>query len=195
MICGRHARALLVLVVVLGVLAGCGTGPSGLSAPGGASPSAQVEQRPAAVPGDAVAVVVDRVVDGDTVRLRALGDDGLASPDSVRVRLLNIDAPELPRDGQPGECLAEQATSRLVELVSDSEVVWIAADREDRDRFDRPLRGLWTEDGVFVTEVLAQEGLAVAVLFQPNDRFHDRIAAAEEQARAAQLGVHGPACR
>jgi micrococcal nuclease len=135
------------------------------------------------------------VVDGDTVRLVADDAGTLGEPGSVRIRLLNIDAPELPRDGRAGECLAVEAAERLEELLAGSEVVWIAADREDRDPYDRPLRGLWTEDGVFVTEVLAAEGLAVAVLFPPNDRFHDRIVAAERLAAAAGIGVHGPACR
>lgn len=135
------------------------------------------------------------MVDGDTVRLFAEPGGALGESGSVRVRLLNIDAPELPRDGQLGECLAEEAAQRLDELLADSEVVWIAADRQDRDPYDRPLRGLWTEDGVFVTEILAAEGLAVAVLFRPNDRFHARVVAAEQRAKAAGIGLHGPACR
>lgn len=135
------------------------------------------------------------MVDGDTVRLFADPGGAIGEPGSVRVRLLNIDAPELPRDGRDGECLAEEAAERLAELLAGSDVVWIAADRRDRDPYDRPLRGLWTEDGVLVTEVLAAEGLAVAVLFRPNDRFHARIVAAEQRAAAASVGLHGPACR
>lgn len=193
---GYSARSWAVAALFV-VLAACGTGPLPLdpSVSPDAGGGALVEQRPAGVPSDAEPALLDRVVDGDTVRLRPRSGSTLGQDDSVRVRLLNIDAPELARDGQPGECLAEEATTRLATLLADSEVVWIAADREERDRFDRPLRGLWTDDGVFVTEVLAEEGLAVAVLFPPNDRFHDRIVAAEQRASTAALGVHGPRCR
>lgn len=186
----------LLSAVLLGLLVACG--PELWPPLDPSDPEAEVadpvRERPADVPRDAVVAQLDRVVDGDTVRLLPLPGSGLDPDGSVRVRLLNIDAPELARDGQPGECLAEEATDRLEELLAKSEVVWIAADREDRDRFDRPLRGLWTEEGVFVTEVLAEEGLAVAVLFRPNDRFHDRIVAAERRAAAAGVGLHGPAC-
>lgn len=147
------------------------------------------------MPDDARPAELDRVVDGDTVRLVPQPGSGLGEGDAVRVRLLNIDAPELPRDGQAGECLAEASAARLEALLADSERVWIAADREDRDRFDRPLRGLWTEQGEFVPEVLVEEGLAVAVLFRPNDRFHAQVVAAERRAVAEAAGLHGPACR
>ncbi|MFP4312645.1 MAG: thermonuclease family protein [Nitriliruptoraceae bacterium] len=133
-------------------------------------------------------------MDGDTVRLQPGPGSGRVSEPSVRVRLLNIDAPELPRDGRPGECLAVEAAERLEELLGVGEVVYVAADREDRDRYDRPLRAVWSADGVFVAEVLAAEGFATAVLFPPNDRFHARVVAAEQRAIDARLGVHGPGC-
>lgn len=192
----RHPTRLVAFALLVATLAACGGGPLLLD-PGvaeGAGGAEAVAERPVGVPADAEQALLDRVVDGDTVRLQPLAGSTLGQDDSVRVRLLNIDAPELPRDGQPGECLAEEATARLAALLAESEVVWVAADREDRDRFDRPLRGLWSEDGVFAPEVLAQEGLAVAVLFPPNDRFHATVVAAEQRAAAAQLGVHGPDC-
>lgn len=193
----RHPTRLVALALLVAVLASCGGGPipSTQDVPADAGGSGLVAERPADVPADAEPALLDRVVDGDTVRLRPLPGSALGQDDSIRVRLLNIDAPELPRDGQPGECLAEEATARLAALLAESEVVWVAADREDRDRFDRPLRGLWSDDGAFAPEVLAQEGLAVAVLFPPNDRFHATVVAAEQRAAAAELGVHGPACR
>lgn len=188
-------RRVAVLAALVGLLVSCGPGPFPLEE---AAPETGAEQqvvRPEGVPADAEIARVDRVVDGDTVRLVPGPDSRLGDGSSVRVRLLNIDAPELPRDGQPGECLAEEATERLEDLLTGSEVVWVAADRRDRDRFDRPLRGLWTEDGVFVTEVLAEEGLAVAVLFGGNDRFHPTIVEAEQRAVEAGVGLHGPDCR
>lgn len=193
----HRSLRLAVAVVLAGLLGACGgDGPPWNPLPPPAVDAGTSSLRPpAGVPPDAETAELDRVVDGDTVRLFPSPGSTIGEQGSLRVRLLNIDAPELPRDGRPGECLAEEATMRLEELLADSEVVWIAADREDRDPYDRPLRGLWTDDGEFVTEVLVEEGLAVAVLFRPNDRFHARVVAAERRAVAAEVGVHGPACR
>lgn len=162
-----------------------------------ASEGADPDERPAGVPADADAAIVERIVDGDTLRVVAPpGADGGTLPDggSLRVRLLNLDAPELARDGQPAECLAAEATERLATLVAPGDLVWLAADAEDTDRFDRLLRGLWTADGVFVNEVLAAEGLATALVVGGNDRFHPPVAAAQERARDDGLGVWGDAC-
>jgi micrococcal nuclease len=154
-------------------------------------------QRPAGVPADAQAAIVERIVDGDTLRVVAPpGVAGGSLPDggSARVRLLNLDAPELARDGQPAECLAQEATDRLAALVAPGDLVWLAADAEDTDRFDRLLRAMWTADGVFVNEVLAAEGLATALAVGGNDRFHPPVAAAQERARDDGAGVWGEVC-
>lgn len=190
-----------VLLAVLGVLLiGCvgleGPLDDGRTSSTPSAPSAAAAaDRPAGVPSDAEPAIVDRVVDGDTVRVVAVPGGTIEDGGSIRIRLLNIDAPERARDGRDAQCQAEAATERVATLLASRARVWLVSDEEDRDRFDRPLRGLWTDDAVFVNELLAEEGLAEAVLFPPNDRFHDRIVAAERRAVAARLGIHGPSCR
>lgn len=189
-------RAVALLVCCASVL-GCSDLTGLLD--GEPAPSALAEasasDRPESVPADAEPAIVDRVVDGDTVRVIAAPGGTIVEGGSIRVRLLNVDAPEVARDGQPAQCLADVASTRLATLLPATSLVWLAADREERDRYDRPLRGLWTDDGVFVNEVLAEEGLVEAVLFPPNDRFHASIVAAERRAAAAGMGLHGDACR
>lgn len=191
-----RARAVVLAVLCLWVM-GC-SGVDGLLDDGpAASPlaDASAADRPEGVPADAEPAIVDRVVDGDTVRVIAAPDGTIAEGGSIRVRLLNIDAPEVARDGRSAECLADVATARLATLLPATSLVWLAADREERDQYDRPLRGLWSDDGVFVNELLVEEGLAEAVLFPPNDRFHAPIVAAERRAVAAGVGLHSGACR
>ncbi len=197
-------RPLALWLAAVLVLTGCGELEALLTDPWGAPPATDTgvhsaedlagEERPAGVPADAAPALLDRVVDGDTIRVLAGEGSGISGDGSVRVRLLNIDAPELARDGRAAECLAETATARVEELLADSEVVWLAADAVDRDRFDRPLRGLWTAEGVFVNELLAAEGLATSVLFNDNDRFLAAVEEAEAAAARAGRGVHGDAC-
>ena len=196
---GGQDRTLPVVVALIALVAlGAGCAELGPIMDEGPAPSpladASAAGRPEGVPADAEPAIVDRVVDGDTLRVIAAPGGTIPDGGSIRVRLLNIDAPELARDGRDAECLAEASSDRLQELLPPTALVWLAADVEDRDRFDRPLRGVWTDDGVFVNELLAAEGLAEAVLFHPNDRFHARVVAAERRAAAGGLGIHGPAC-
>lgn len=187
---------LLAVLVALAVswLAGQ-LGSTGAGPPSGDQPASGAGAEPVdPVPDDAEAAIVDRVVDGDTVRIIASPDGVLPEGGSIRVRLLNIDAPERARDGSPATCGADAAAERLEQLVAPGDLVWLAADQEDRDGYDRPLRAMWTDDGTFVNELLAEEGHAEVVLIGPNDRFHDRIAAAAERARQADRGIRGARC-
>jgi micrococcal nuclease len=149
-------------------------------------PAAEVD-RPAGVPDDARPATVARVVDGDTIRIRdGAGDE--------RVRLLNIDAPELDHPDHGRECGARSATHLVGELLPPGATVWLVGDREDRDRFDRVLRYAWTADGVDVQAALVEAGLAEVLVVPPNDRFAAPLRPLEATARAGAIGVWGPDC-
>lgn len=122
-------------------------------------------------------VTVARIVDGDTI---VVSEDG----EEVKVRLLNIDSPE------EGECLHDEASARITELIPPGSAVTLQRDQEHHDRYGRDLAGVFTTDGTFVNEVMVAEGYARAVEFQPNVKFSSRMEAAELQARNAGLGVH-----
>ena len=130
------------------------------------------------------------VVDGDTVRLRA-AEAGPVLPveEEVRVRLLEIDAPETQHPIRGVECFGAEATAWVEELLTPGTTVLALPDVEPRDRFDRELLYLWLEDGTFVNESLIRSGHAVAVLYEPNDRYIDRLRAAEADARAEGAGL------
>jgi micrococcal nuclease len=204
----RARQALLALVLVLVavvvgrgiyevglglyVLGGGAQSSQDLSEPldGERSPGRLPDEPPDGVPAPAQAAVVDRIVDGDTLRVTVEEPGGAIGPtDSVRVRLLTVDAPELDHPDRGRDCGAVEATDLLEELTPPGSVVWLVADVEDRDRFDRPLRGVFTDDGTFTNEELVRAGWAEVVLFEPNDRFHEDLLVVEEQARRAGLGA------
>lgn len=119
---------------------------------------------------------VTKIVDGDTLDINRDGE-------TVRVRLLNIDTPE------QGECLYQEATDRLTELVPPGTRVRLEHDQEREDRYGRELAAVFAGD-IFVNEQLVAEGLARAVTYEPNHAYTTRMEAAQARARAADLGIH-----
>lgn len=144
--------------------------------------------------GSAAAVVagsdttVERVIDGDTVDVSTWSG-------TKRVRLLNIDTPELGHFGTAEECLAQEAKDRLEELLPEGTKVTLEYDVDRQDRYGRELAGVFVGDD-FVNEQMVRDGFAHAVLFEPNRKFYERILAAEAGPRADQKGVFGvePGC-
>lgn len=149
--------------------------------------------RPAGVPDDAQPAVVERIVDGDTMWVRVDQQDSgpLAAGATHKVRLLEYDSPESTTST---ECFGPEATDRLASLTPVGSEVWLEADREDTDRYDRYLRYVWLADGTMVNLVMVREGFGEAVLYEPNDRHIDTLRAAEDQARVADAGMWGAPC-
>jgi endonuclease YncB( thermonuclease family) len=133
--------------------------------------------RPAAERG-----VIARVVDGDTVALA----------DGRRVRLLQIDTPEVGT----GECYSRKARTVLVQLLPLGSRVELEADPGlDRvDRYGRLLRYLW-HAGRNVNVQMVTAG-AAAPYFYGGERgkYADTLERMARQARASGLGLWG-ACR
>lgn len=131
----------------------------------------------ACAPADpASTVTVTKIVDGDTIVVERDSQE-------TRVRLLNIDAPE------QGECLHDEASARLSELIPPGTRVTLEYDKERQDRYGRDLAGVFTD--VFINEQLLIDGYARAVTYQPNTKFTQRAEAAEAVAKAAGAGMHG----
>ena len=128
-------------------------------------------------------VTVIRVVDGDTIDARVDGKE-------KRIRLLNVDTPEYGRDGAADDCLAEEATAYLQSLLPSGREITLSYDSERTDRYGRDLAGVFVDDTLVNAEI-AREGYGVAVQFGGNDRFMPEVSAAEAEAQAQRLGVHG----
>ncbi len=163
------------------------TGPR--TAPRTAVPTPVV---PAGVPGEAQEAEVRRIVDGDTMELAApTAGVALAGTGQVDVRLLEIDAPETGRPGEPAQCYGDQATARLTELAPPTSTVWIQRDEQLRDPYGRHLLYLWNDEGAFVNLEMVEGGHADAVLFPPNDRYWAQMSAARADAEAGGAGLWG----
>lgn len=99
------------------------------------------------------AVEVVRVIDGDTI----IVDRG---SQEERVRILGIDAPEVARDGRPGEACAVEATALTEELTAGADVVVVIdPSQSEADRYGRTLAYV-EADGQDISGELLSAGLA-----------------------------------
>lgn len=124
---------------------------------------------------------VERVVDGDTLIAQV---DGRRE----RIRLIGIDAPEMPGEGKSGEPFAQEASARLASLV-EGRTVQLLRDKSDRDTYDRLLRYIYLEDGTFVNRQLALEGLADVKSYPPDTAMQSLLDEAERDAKSLNLGI------
>lgn len=126
-----------------------------------------------------VSGLVASVTDGDTIRLA----------DNRRIRLIQIDTPELDE----GECYAEPATKALVRLTPVGSQVGLQLDRklDAKDRYDRILAYV-LKGKVNVNLRLVELGAAAPYFYRGDrGRYADALLAAARKAKAAGRGLWG----
>jgi micrococcal nuclease len=175
-------RSMLVLVLIAAIVSHAPRPDSPETIPAPAQPSS-------AVPEGAETAVVERVVDGDTIWVVAD-----RSETRLKVRLLEIDAPEVnPRGGEP-ECGALEAAAFAREELPVGSVVHLQPDVQDSDRYGRYLRYVWDQEGELYNEKAVRLGHARAVLYRPSDLYIARLRRAEAEARLAERGLWSQRC-
>ena len=122
--------------------------------------------------------VVERVIDGDTILIE----------NDIRIRLLNINAPE------QGTCYGEEAKEYLTKTLLGKEIV-LQKDQTAKDSFDRLLRYVFIyeedpeKDNLFVNSMLVENGYAKEAYTQPNRTYLAQIQADERQAKENNIGL------
>jgi len=125
-------------------------------------------------------VTVQRVVDGDTVRLS----------DGRSVRMIGLNTPELGKKGRTDEPFAVAARNRLESLVAASDgQLGLLPGKENKDRYGRTLAHLYGADGANLEAQMLAEGLGFQVAVAPNVDLAKCQQAAERIARQARLGI------
>ena len=158
---------------------------------------AKVTDRPGRAASDADlantygAVLVDRVVDGDTLKLA----------DNRRVRLIGIDTPEMHdseklyrdsrRSGQDAAAIkalgrrSHQFTKGLVE----GKTIRLEFDVEKKDKYGRLLAYAYLADGTFVNAQIIKEGYASVMTYPPNVKHAEEFLRLYRQARDDRAGL------
>src|SRR2546423_3882708 len=125
---------------------------------------------------------VQRVVDGDTVRLAGLGS----------VRLIGINTPEVYGHVQ---CFGPEASAFAKRALRRGLEIRYRVGREAHDRYGRLLAYVWLPDGRLFNRLLAEDGFAVPLTIRPNDRLAATFRAATADARRAHRGMWArPGC-
>lgn len=168
---------------------------TGATASGPEATSSPQPTRDVPVPDDVFIVEVDFVIDGDTLAVTVrepFDTEGLSAGDRLRVRLLRIDTPEVGRDGEPSECLAEEATDHLEGLAPEGTILRLAHDVEAVDQYGRDLVHAWTPGDRWINGSLVEAGLARVVTFRPNTGYDDEIRERQQRAQDARVGLWDP---
>jgi micrococcal nuclease len=130
--------------------------------------------RPATAPSDAMAAVLLRVVDGDTIEVLTAGI-------TETVRYIGVNTPER---GQPGYRTAHEANAALL----GEGALWLARDRSERDRYGRLLRYVYRADGEMVNRALVAQGWAQPAEYPPDTAHAADLRQAAVEAARAGLG-------
>jgi endonuclease YncB( thermonuclease family) len=125
-------------------------------------------------------VTVQRVVDGDTLRLS----------DGRSVRMIGLNTPELGKQGRSDEPFAVAARKRLQALVDASGGrVGLLPGTQAKDHYGRTLAHIYSASGANLEAQMLADGLGYQVAVAPNVDLVACQQAAERSARKAGLGL------
>ncbi|WP_460410117.1 MULTISPECIES: thermonuclease family protein [unclassified Pseudomonas] len=131
-------------------------------------------------PAGLTSVAVQRVVDGDTLRLS----------DGRSVRMIGLNTPELGRQGRSDEPFAVAARKRLQALVDASGGrVGLRPGKQAKDHYGRTLAHIYSTSGANLEAQMLADGLGFQVAVAPNVDLVACQQAAERSARKAGLGL------
>lgn len=134
--------------------------------------------------------IVNRVVDGDTLKLDINGSE-------MNVRLIGVDTPEsvapkeyLEQTGKQNTDEGSEASAYTKNLMETYEVVWIEHDKETKDKYDRELAYVYLDEEAtdMLQERLLAAGMAKCLPIKPNTKYANRFAEIEQTAKAEGVG-------
>lgn len=127
---------------------------------------------------------VSEVYDGDTIAVVMNGT-------TEKVRMIGVDTPETHDPDTPAQCYGEHASSTTrAKLLNKSVRLEADATNDNRDRYDRLLRYVYTEDGLLWNQELIKNGEGFAYISFPF--IHKALFQASQfEAAAAKRGLWG----
>jgi micrococcal nuclease len=132
--------------------------------------------------------LVTDVSDGDTI----------AIDETIKVRLLGIDTPELEHKNINIrlECHAKEAHTRMRQLIL-GKYVYLIRDARDKDKYGRKLRHIFLPIGsdtkrfLYINAYMVGEGYARAYILEPKLQYKDNIESLQIEAKSNRKGLWG----
>ncbi len=145
---------------------------------------------------------VERVVDGDTIIVSFIFDDG-SKYLKERVRMLGVDTPETVHPTKPVQYYGKEASNFTKEHLTDK-TIWLQTDVGVKDRYDRMLAYVWLKEpskkdlddeaairkNMFNAQLLLG-GYAQLMTVQPNSRYSNIFVHFQREARQEKRGLWG----
>lgn len=130
--------------------------------------------------------------DGDTIWVDI---DGTRE----KIRFVGVNTPELAKDGNPAEFMAEEAKNFTSNALKDKEI-YLEKDVTDRDKYDRMLRYIWLEkptanptkediEEKTLNGILVKEGYAYSNYYKPDTKYQKYLDTLEKSAQDKTLGI------
>lgn len=145
---------------------------------------------------------VDRVVDGDTMIVTFVFDDG-SKYLKERVRFLGVDTPETVHPTKAVQYYGKEASDFTKAQLTDK-TVWLQTDVNAKDRYDRMLAYVWLSEpsekdlddeaairAKMFNARLLLDGYAQLMTIQPNSRYANLFVHFQREAREANKGLWG----
>lgn len=124
-------------------------------------------------------VYLERVQDGDSLTLA----------DGRRIRLIGVNAPELARQGEPDQPLAQAARIAVENFFVDGGSLQLVYGAERKDHYGRTLAHVYSSSGKSLEAELLARGLAFHIAVPPNLSLAECLKKQEGKARTQKLGV------
>ncbi len=154
------------------------SGPDGATHYGDNPPNGTKEHRLVEIAVSPSFYRVEKVFDGDTVRLA----------DGRKVRLIGINTPEVAHRNRPAQRGGEEAKRFLTKRL-EGRRIRLEFGPEREDKYGRLLAHIYDEDGVNINRLMLEQGLAHAVIKPPSLTHVDEYFDVEVSARRRGLGI------
>lgn len=123
------------------------------------------------------------IIDGDTIKVRYHGAD-------ESVRFLLVDTPETNHPTLGEQPFGQEAKSFTKALFEGQDSVYLEFDVSYRDKYNRLLAYVYTQDGKSVQEELLKNGLArVAYIYNPNTKHVNWFDSVQKTAQSSAVGI------
>ena len=123
---------------------------------------------------------VEKVYDGDTILLK----------NGQKVRFLGVNTPEVAGRHKNAEQGGEEAKAWLQQRLRHKKVR-LEFDAEKKDKYQRTLAHVFTEDKQHINLELVRRGLAAVNIYPPNLKYIEALVLAQQVAEQERLGIWG----